>query len=355
MSVALSQQETATKVTRSRSWFQWEYWPFNLLYAPILPYWIWLSLKTRSFFFFTSANPGIEFGGMLGESKEKILRSLAPEHIPVTVKLSKGINASEVEQIMQSAGLTYPVILKPDIGERGWGVEKIDDLKSLEAYLTKEVPSLLLQEFVDLSLELGVFYHRMPGKSKGKVTSIVKKQFLKVIGDGKSTVRILMEQDDRAKRYIKDFEVRSDIPLDNIPAFGENVALMPIGNHSRGTAFLNANDQIDENLNKVFDQVSDAMEGFYFGRFDLRCSSFEELKQGQNFKIMELNGAGAEPGHIYHPGSSLISAYHDIIYHLDLLADISIANIKRGIRPMSTSEGLKFLKGIRLYNRTYKQ
>ncbi len=345
---------TTNKSRRRRSWLQWEYWPFNLLYAPILPYWIWLSFKTRSFFFFTAANPGIEFGGMLGESKEKILRAIPSRFIPVTVKLSGEISASQIVRIMKSAGLDYPVILKPDIGERGWGVEKIDDFKALEDYLSTKRPALLLQEYVSFPIELGVFYHRIPGDTKGKVTSIVKKRFLAVTGNGTSTIRELMTQDDRAKRYISNFESQPENRLEEVLAQGESVELMPIGNHSRGTAFLDTNHEIDDLLSSVFDEVSGAIEGFYFGRFDLRCSSFEELRRGCNFKIMELNGAGAEPGHIYDPGNSLVSAYRDIICHLRLLADISIVNMKRGISPISFKEGLKMMRDIRAYNRTYK-
>ena len=32
--------------------FNWEFWSFNTLYAPILFYWFWLSFKSRSFFLF---------------------------------------------------------------------------------------------------------------------------------------------------------------------------------------------------------------------------------------------------------------------------------------------------------------
>jgi hypothetical protein len=48
---------------------QWEYWPFEVIYLPIFVYWLWLSVKARSLFFFSAANPSIENGGMLGESK----------------------------------------------------------------------------------------------------------------------------------------------------------------------------------------------------------------------------------------------------------------------------------------------
>ncbi len=356
--VAVTKESISTP-SRSRRWrlsslLQWEYWPFNLLYAPILPYWIWLTLKARSFFFFTAANPGIEFGGMLGESKEKILRTIDPKHLPITVKLTEGVNAQDVLQAMEETGLHFPIILKPDIGERGWGVEKITDELGLKEYLSANLPALLLQEYVDLPIELGVFYYRKPSMQKGKVSSIVLKRLLAVVGDGRSSIRELMQNDDRAQRYLPSIAARLGGGMEDIPAGGRHVQLMPIGNHCKGTAFLDSRDEIDDALEVIFDNISKRIDGFYFGRFDIRCASFEELKRGKHFKIMELNGAGAEPGHVYNPGNSLLSAYRDIVFHLDLLADISIENMRLGVKPMRLKEGLSFLRGIRLYNKTYR-
>lgn len=356
--VALTDKHISTPHRPQRRFFsrlmQWEYWPFNLLYAPILPYWIWLTIKTRSFLFFTATNPGIEFGGMLGESKEKILQPVDPKYLTITVKLKEGINTEEVLQAMKTAGLKFPIILKPDIGERGWGVEKIVDELTLEEYLSARMPSLLLQEYIDLPLELGVFYYRKPSMQRGKITSIVQKRLLSVTGDGISNIRELMEKDDRARRYIQVIATRLKSGIDCIPAIGEKVELMPIGNHAMGTAFFNANYEIDAALEDVFDRIAKDIDGFYFGRFDIRCASFEELKRGEHFKMLELNGAGAEPSHVYDPDNSLLSAYRDIIFHLGLLADISIENMRLGVRPMGIKEGLSFLRGIRHYNRTYR-
>lgn len=359
MSQVAVTKESISTPSQSKRWrlsslLQWEYWPFNLLYAPILPYWIWLTVKTRSFFFFTAANPGIEFGGMLGESKEKILRAIDPKYLPATVKLSKGVSTLEVRQSMEQAGLQFPIILKPDIGERGWAVEKISDEQAIEQYLMVNRPALLLQEYVDQPIELGIFYYRRPSMNKGKITSIVRKRLLSVVGDGMSTISQLMEKDNRAKRYMQIIATRLGHGMDAVPAAGQHVQLMPIGNHCKGTAFLDAGYEIDDALEGVFDEISKRIEGFYFGRYDIRCASFEELKRGEHFKIMELNGAGAEPGHVYDPGNSLLSAYRDIIFHLDLLAEISIENMRSGIKPLGLKKGLSFIRGIRRYNKTYR-
>ncbi|MEQ9006519.1 MAG: hypothetical protein RLP12_01450, partial [Ekhidna sp.] len=66
----------------------------------------------------------------------------------------------------------------------------------------------------------------------------------------------------------------------------------PIGNHCRGTKFLNDNHEINTELNQAFNQLAGQIPDLHFGRFDLKCKSYDDLKELKNFKILELNGAG---------------------------------------------------------------
>jgi hypothetical protein len=75
------------------------------------------------------------------------------------------------------------------------------------------------------------------------------------------------------------------------------------------------------------------------------------MKEGSSFKILELNGAGAEPGHIYDPKFSLFEAYNQIFLHLNYLSRISRLNKKRGHRYDTFVEGLTKIREIRAYNR----
>jgi hypothetical protein len=341
------------KLSSSIVWakiFKWEFWPFSVLYFPIFFYWGWLVLRTRSLFFFTSANPGIEFGGMLGESKKSIYDKIPAKYIPLTAKLSPETTWDKLESELKTMGLNLPIILKPDIGERGWMVELIKTKEDAQKYLNTIKVDFLVQEFIPYEVELGVFYYRYPNRVRGTVSSIVMKEMLNVIGDGHSSVRQLMKNNVRAAMQEESLSQKNRSLLDSIPNHGENVELVSIGNHCRGTTFLNGNHLINEKVVHLFNEIGSQIEGFYFGRYDLRCHTIEDLYEGTNFKILELNGAGAEPAHIYHPGYSLKQAYKDIIHHLKVLADISMINRKTGIRYMSFMEGMKMIKKIRYYN-----
>jgi hypothetical protein len=139
--------------------------------------------------------------------------------------------------------------------------------------------------------------------------------------------------------------------MSNIPAAGEKRLLVPYGNHSRGAMFLNAEAEIDDALISVFDEVSKSIPGFYYGRSDIRCRSMELLKQNKDWKIMELNGAGAEPAHIYQPGFSFFKAQKIIFQHFRMMSNISAYNHSRGAAYMSYSE----FKALRKLERAYKQ
>lgn len=329
----------------------WEFWPFSVLYFPVYFYYVWLVIRHRSFFFFTAANPSIDFGGMLGERKSEIFELIPKDYIPKYKLIPPGQMELATNFAMKTG---YPLIAKPDVGERGNLVEKIHDEACLAAYVKKCPVSFLLQEFVDYPVELGLFYVRFPGEKKGKVSSIVQKDFLHVTGDGKRTVRTLLQSNTRAALQLDFDHPRFEELMGYTPAAGEQVVVEPIGNHCRGTTFLDQTGQADERLAAAFDRLAGQIEGFYFGRFDLRCRSFEELRDLQNFKILELNGAGAEPGHIYQPGYSLWKAYQSIFWHLNVLAQISRANKKRGHAYWSFGKGLKKLKMIRAHDRLIK-
>jgi hypothetical protein len=331
--------------------FHWEFWPFNVVYFPVFVYYAFLAVKARSIFFFSAANPTIEFGGMLGESKGDIFNLIPEKYIPTTKCFPPSSSATDITNWMDATGLNYPILLKPDIGERGWMVKKIHSLVDIEQYLRSVKVNFLAQVYVPYPIELGLFYYRFPGAKKGRISSITRKGLMTVTGDGKTTVRSLLKSNLRARLYINDFEEKYPEKMDIVPGKGETIEVEPIGNHCRGTTFLDDTGKVTENMEAQFDQIADAIPGFHFGRFDLRCQSYDELERGVNFKILELNGAGAEPGHIYQPGRSIWKGYGDILHHLNVLCNIAIQNHRLGVPYTSFEEGLRFIKKVKAYNR----
>lgn len=334
------------KITRSNFFIKlksWEYWPFGIIHFPAIIYWLWLSLRSRSLVFFSASNPGIPMGGMFGESKYDVLEKIPGQYVPKTILISIPVSASEVQVKISAAGLDLPLIFKPDLGERGFMVKKITNEQEIEDYLHKIKINFLIQDWIQLPLEYGIFYTKFPGQKKGKVTSVVTKEMLSIVGNGKSTLRELIFGADRAKLQWKKLKCTYHDQLESIIPFGEKIELVSIGNHALGTKFINANHLINDRLSNTFDAISSHIAGFYFGRFDLRCASLEDLYEGK-IKIMELNGCGAEPAHIYDPDFSLREALVLQVIHWNNIFKIARANKKQGVNYVSHKEAWAFYR-----------
>ncbi len=334
--------------------FHWEYWPYPLIYAPIFFYWLYLSFKARAFMFFSAANPGIEFGGLLGESKMDILKKIPEMYLPKTLYVKPEESLASIDIKRRENGMIFPLIVKPDVGERGFLVEKVYNIHSLETYRKNFPTKLLLQEFVDYPEEVSILYYRFPYESSGCITSVTLKKYLSVKGDGHSSLRELILGYPRAKLQLGRLEKDSHLDLGKIPQKGEVVELVPIGNHSRGTTFFNGNHLIDEMLVRTFDRISRELDGIYFGRFDIKCKSFEDLKKGRHFKILEINGVKSEPTHIYEPGFSIFEAYRVLFHHWNIIYKLSMENINRGVDILSFREGIARYRASITYKRIAK-
>ncbi|HMP29271.1 MAG TPA: ATP-grasp domain-containing protein [Saprospiraceae bacterium] len=311
----------------------YEYWPWWTLYVLLIPYYLYLAIKAKSLVFFSNVNPGLENSGFKNYSKFEVLKKLPTELYPHTC-LIENKNCDFKHEI------DFPCILKPDIGERGKGVSLIRDFNEFNAYLANADERVIYQDFANYPYEATIFYVRLPFQKSGNITSFTTKQFLCVEGDGVSTVKDLLMADKRGAMQIPRLDLKI---LTVVPGIGEVFQVEPIGNHCRGTKFVNANHLISPDLINSFDAICKSIEGFNYGRFDLKYKSLEDLRLGKNFKVVELNGVSADPAHIFDQSTGLSGSIKAIIEHWKAMAIISIENTKRGIRPVTVSAILKLL------------
>jgi hypothetical protein len=308
----------------------WEYWPSSMFYVPLLPYAFYLAIKARSFGFFSAVNPGIEGSGNGLESKYKTIQMLPSNYCPNTIYVEKGANIQNILPKIAENNIEFPLIIKPDIGFRGLLVTKIKNEIELTVYLKKyNSINLIIQEYIDYSNECGIFYHRIPGEKTGKITSVTLKKYLKVIGDGNSTLLKLIMNNERANHYSEYISEINKDRLQMIPTLNEKVVLNIIGNHSKGTQFINGNHLINSELEYLLDNLNAKIEGWYYGRIDVKYNNFEGLLKGENLKIIEVNGIISEPTHIYDPSNgSYFTALKSIKNHWKLVYLIGVKNKK---------------------------
>jgi len=302
---------------------RWEFWPPWLAYLPVIPYLLYLGVRYRSLTLFTAANPGIPSGGFAGESKSAILARLprVPEWFVAPAGVSDALE-----------GVTCPVVLKPDVGERGTGVVIARTRVEAEAYLRTAHQDTIVQRYVG-GMEFGVFYYRYPGEPRGRILSITRKEFPFVTGDGVGTIADLVLRDARAVCLADLYLSRLRRGAHEVPAAGETIPLAEIGSHCRGAVFLNGANLETEALRATVDAVARCHPGFYFGRFDLRSPSWNDFQAGR-FEVLELNGVTAEATHIYDPSVGLLEAYRVLRNQWRIAFEIGAANRRRGVRPM---------------------
>ncbi len=304
-----------------------EFWPWWVLLAPMWPLWILFGLRLRCATWFTTVNPGIEDGGFMGESKMKIMDIIPDAFKPKTIFVQHA-HALNEENIFSQ--LSFPLILKPDVGGRGRKIAIIKKREELHQYHTTIGEDYMVQEIIEAPLELGVFYSRIPNEKKGRILSIASKGFLKVMGNGTLTIEELMRQNKRASDQVE--RLAKTIDLSRVLQVNEEVLLEPIGNHSKGTIFNNENHRISEALNETFDQISKQIEGFYYGRYDLRVTNWEDLEAGKNISILELNGLTSDAAHIFDPNYRLRDVFRTQYKHIKIAYAIAKYNLKHGVK-----------------------
>ncbi len=327
---------------------RWEYWPPWLTYLPVAAYIAKLAVQHRSLTVFTAANPAILAGGFIGESKIDILQGLSGSRSSVarsafiSRRLSVEARIAAALTFLEQEQLSLPIVLKPNEGQRGSGVVVARTREALIGCLARSTVDTILQEYVP-GLEFGVFYYRRPSEARGHVLSITEKHLPVVVGDGRRTLEQLILEGERTRGMARFHLERHVARLHEVPAEGERVPLGDCGSHCRGATFLDAHAIFTSALEDAFDRIAQAYEGFYFGRFDVRVSSVDELQEGRGFKIIELNGVTSEATHIYDPGVGLFEAFRVLFEQWRLAFAIGAENAARGARVSSLRELVRLI------------
>ena len=324
---------------------RWEYWPLWAVYPPVVLWVAWLALKHRGLTLFTAANPAIASGGVAGESKFAILRGLGHPAAWIArsglipVALPAGARMAAAAAFMQTHGLTLPIVVKPDRGERGAGVKVARCRGDLQSYLEGASIDTVIQEYVP-GVEFGVFYARHPSESRGTIVSITEKRLPAVVGDGHRTLEQLILDHPRVVCMARFHMEQQRERLHIVPAAGATVSLGDCGSHCRGAEFLDGSRYLTRALENAVEHVARRFDGFYFGRFDVRSASAEAFARGE-FTVIELNGVTSEPTHIYDPAVSVFAAYRALFDQWSTAFAIGGANARAGA-PVTPARSLAY-------------
>lgn len=282
------------------------------------------------------------------ESKKEIYNLIPFEYYPKTLLIEPTETLEAVQEKIKEAAIEFPLIAKPDIGLRGTAVKKIHNAEELAAYFSKANFNVLIQSLIPYENEIGLFYVKLPNQP-GKITGIVAKEFMILTGNGKNTIRELLHEDKRYLLQLEVLEAEYKDKLNTILSEGETINLVPYGNHCRGTKFVDASHEITPEMIESFNIICSQINGFHFGRMDIMYHSYEDLAQGKNFQIVEINGAISEPTHMYDPKHSLWFGWKELTRHFHYMYVISKHNRKNGANYLTFKEGVREFKKHQKY------
>lgn len=336
-------ERAAVSLARLR---RWEFWPGWAFYPPVVAYILWLGLKHRSPLAFTAANPALEASGFVGERKSDCLIPLqqrAPDLVAplMLIDLEQSLDqrlASARRFVEEQGG--YPIVLKPNIGQRGRGVAIIRDEAALRGYLHCAPGDVIAQRYIS-GAEFGVFVFRDPQSGRAEILSVTSKQFPQVVGDGRTNLYDLIRNHERARLISPLLWRKFAERMHWVPGEGEVVPLIEIGAHCRGSLFRDACELATPALRGRMEQLFAALPGYHFGRLDLRCPSAEALSRGEGLQILEVNGVSAEAAHIYEPGTPLWRGYASMLRQWRIAFEIGSANERAGAQTLNLREFFK--------------
>ena len=308
---------------RARLWLRealpaWQYLPPWVMYGTLAFATMPLMLRHRLWPpHLVLANPTLPWGAMEIGSKIGIHERFrgAPQFLEQQgLPVADGVDANlaATRAFLERTGLSYPLVAKPDQGCVGFGVRKVEDEAALRTVLEATPVDYLVQEYSPLPEEYGVFFTKGPGDGGGRITGITHKVIPTVTGDGRSTVRALIETDPRfdANRHAL---LRHAGELDRIPGDGETIALLVQASHTYGAWFRDVSDAATPELTAWVQRFMAMDPEVRHGRLDVRTTDLAALRRGDPAAVVEFNGCMSEPIHAYddrHPLRFGLAAFY---------------------------------------------
>lgn len=298
------------------------YWTSQHFYWQSLYHYLLNGARFRSMTFFSACNPAIDLGGMLHDRKTDIY-NLLPQHIVPTTTIITSKAAAHT--FIDRNNLQFPLIVKPNVGLKGFKVFKISNIEELNTFFEENDVNereWLLQEYIDFNKEFSVLFYRYPQGQTFGVSSFIEKSYPNVIGDGINTLRTLIDQ------YNNPFLLKNNVykrlvnDLDSVPEIGTKIILDFIGNYSRGAKFHSKMEFVSEEMGSMLSALFQKADGLNFFRIDLKSNSVDDFLKGE-FKVLEINGMKSEPLHIYDAENTFMTNSRIIKEHWSIIENIT--------------------------------
>ena len=309
--------------------------PKSLLCIPLVLHWLYLGVRYRSATLPSCLNPGIETGGLAGESKSACLAQIGSAFAPWVASWCRVVSGQDAGAARLTAGLAYPLIAKPDIGWCGYGVRRVDNDAALDGYAAA-VPAgaaFILQRLIVAPNEAGLLYVRQPGARTGTLMAMTLRHAPRVVGDGRRSIAALVGADPRCRAHATKYaDALGRAAFRRVPARDERVFLTTIASLRIGARYEDASSRITPVLAARMDAIACSMPDFHYGRFDVRFDTLASLLAG-TFSIIEVNGAGSEAIQFWDPAITIGAAFRGVFAKQSEIFRLGDAMRRAGYRP----------------------
>lgn len=292
---------------------------------------------------FKNVNPGMShFSGMVEIPKSEIQKNLPKKYLPQSVLCLQEDSFSEVLKKKSAQKIEYPIICKPNTGERSNGVQYIINDQELKTYIGKKSADFLLQEFLDYKHEYGLAVERKDRKNF-RITSLAQKNTPVITGNGTSTIQELVQKLPlTSPEKNKILANTAATEKKSIPKKGQTISIVRTASISLGTKIIDCRKYITPEMEKSISLVLQKYKGFHVGRFDIKANSISDIAKGK-FKIIELNGINGIPMHIYDGKFTLDQKYDELEQYFHRLLKRAERNQKKHhLKPASMLSTLFF-------------
>lgn len=191
--------------------------------------------------------------------------------------------------------------------------------------LCETAPSSALENVTDSVCMMALEWKESiyPNFKKPQITSIGKKEFCDVKGNGSYTLETLISNNHRIAHRKKILKKRFKKQWQQIIPLNKKILVEPIGNQNKGTIFYDGRNHYSEEMLEWVSDCVKNIKGFDYGRIDLKMEHWNSFKNKKGIKILEINGVNSEPIHIYDPRYSIWKAYKAIFHHMHIIYRLS--------------------------------
>ncbi len=317
--------------------YHYEFWPFWLFYIPAFFYYFFLAIRAKRWVYFSTLNNSMNFGGAFLSSKNNYLKEIPIKWVPTTIFVPPQENFNKTQKKLREKKITFPLIVKPDMGERGKNVALLSTPKELEDYLKKANQPSLIQEYISYPIELGILFY-WNTKKRPVISSIGVKTFCEIEGNGNDTLKQLVSKNHRISKRKEFLSRKFKKDWHRKISSGEKILIEPIGNHNLGTTFCDGRKNYSKEMLLWVANCVKNIPGFDYRRLDIKIKDWSAFKNNDGIKIIEINGINSEPIHIYDPNYNLWKAYRDIFQHMNIIYKLSKNKRELKIKPISLIE-----------------